>query len=385
MKKAYSIKIQIALVSCLALAAIALIYDFQGMQSALFDTDQAKADKPNKRALRAAPVIVQRVTQQNNDMIIQAVGDGRAQKSVMLYPEVEGRIIAFDLKAGQRVETGDVLLKLDTDKAKLAIQIAENKIEEAQKKVDRSLQLRNRRVMAQANVEDAEILLSRAQLELKQVREVYEDHTLKAPFAGVVGIPKIELGDRITNTTEVITLDDRNALIVEFDVPEQHLSRLTIGQKIQAQTPNVSGRIFAGYVEEIDTRIDPTSRTVKVRAVIPNQEDILRPGMSFAVQLKITGKPYPTVPELALQWGKNESYVWRITDKKTAEKIVVNMVRRANSVILVNGPLSENDIVVIEGVHRLRNGKKVRFQDIPAPVSSSNADGLSHLSIPNTK
>jgi RND family efflux transporter MFP subunit len=133
-----------------------------------------------------------------------------------------------------------------------------------------------------------------------------------------------------------------------------------------ARAPTFPNRSFNGVVDRIDSRIDPTSRAVKVRAKLPNEEDLLRPGMSFAVELSIKGEPYPTVPELALQWAKGESYVWTVKEG-LAKRVTVRTVRRLNSTILVDGDLHEGDSVVIEGVQRLRPGRAVRFAT-PEPM-----------------
>jgi RND family efflux transporter MFP subunit len=218
-------------------------------------------------------------------------------------------------------------------------------------------------------VDDARNLVNRAELELQQAEEALSNHEMKAPFDGVVGISKVELGDRVSPSTPIVTLDDRSQLIVEFEVPEQFLSQLAIGQKIVAQTPSFKGREFEGVIEDIDSRIDPTSRTMMVRANIPNKGDLLRPGLSFVVDLTIPGKLYPAVHQLALQWRKGKSYVWRVRDERV-EKVIVRSVKRRHSTILIEGDISKGDLVVVEGVQRLRPGRRVRFS-MPDPAPSS--------------
>ena len=106
-----------------------------------------------------------------------------------------------------------------------------------------------------------------------------------------------------------------------------------------------------------------------VRANIPNKEDLLRPGLSFVVDLTIPGKMYPTVHELALQWRKGVSYVWRVRENRV-EKVVVRNVKRLNSTILIEGDISKDDLVVVEGVQRLRPGRPVQFT-LPNPAPGS--------------
>ena len=317
---------------------------------------------PVKRNRAQVPVVVARAGQAADDVTIAAISTARALRSVMLFPESDGRIVELEVKAGEWVQPGDVILRLDAEDARLAVQLAKVRVAEAERQLARADRLRKRNVNSAAKVDDAQTALERTRLELRQSKEALERRTLRAPFAGVVGIPKVEVGDRATTTTAIITVDDRSELIAEIEVAEQFLSRLTRGQPVKATTPSFRDRKFDGEVDRLDTRIDPDSRTVMVRASLPNKEDRLRPGMSFAVELRITGEPHATVPELALQWSRGKSHVWRIKDGK-AEKVSVRTVQRREGQILIDGPIRQGDLVVIEGVQRLRHGRAVHFTE----------------------
>ena len=283
----------------------------------------------------------------------------------MLYSEAAGEIMEFPVRAGGRVARGDVVLQLDASDAKLAVSAAKTRLVEAQRQAERADLLRSKRINSPANVDDAQNLLKRAEIELSQAEEALRDRTLKAPFDGVVGIPKVERGDRITSTTDLVSLDDRSELYIEFEIPEIFFARVAPGQEVVARTPSFGDRTFTGKIDQIDTRVDPATRAVTARAVLPNVEDLLRPGMSFAVEVVLPGKPFPQIPELALLWIKGESHVWRVRDGK-AEQVPVRIVRRMNSTILIDGRIEPGDLVVVEGVQRLRPGIAVRFAE-PAP------------------
>ncbi|MBT5108991.1 MAG: efflux RND transporter periplasmic adaptor subunit, partial [Rhodospirillaceae bacterium] len=121
-------------------------------------------------------------------------------------------------------------------------------------------------------------------------------------------------------------------------------------------------RRITGNVKAMGSRIDKASRTLRIRAGIPNADDSLRPGTSFAVEIAFTGRAYPSVPEVAVLWSRDGAYVWRVTKGK-AEKVSVKVVRRDKGRVLVNGPLREGDGIVIEGVQGLRPGQKVKSGD----------------------
>ena len=327
---------------------------------------------------RAVPVIVAMVSEARSDESIAAVGTARARRSIMLHAKTDGVIMQFVPGAGQRVEAGSKIFELDTTQAKLAVRLSEKRLEDARRLLARQQQLKRRRVTSNAKVDDNRVAVERAELELRQAKEILKDQTIKAPFTGFVGLPTVEVGDRIAATTPVVSLDQRTELLVEFVVPERYATRIAVGQALEAETPGFADQRFSGQIGYVDSRIDPTSRTVKLRAVIPNERDLLRPGMSFVVDLTLPGKVFAAVPELSLQWRKGESFVWIVRGKKV-EKVLVRTVQRQNSRVLIDGPIKRGELVVVEGVQRLRNGRSVEFDPpvgsavVPAAGSSARA------------
>lgn len=330
------------------------------------DTTQTGKKTRGKKP-RGVPVIVARIEQARNDEIVAAIGTARARRSVMIRPKTDGVIVDFRAKAGDRVRKGDTLFKIDSKQAELAARIAEKKLKEAERLLERSNFLNQNKVNSQAKVDDAATTVERAALELQQARETLTDLDVKAPFDGVVGIPSVETGERVTTASSIISLDMRGELLVEFEVAEKYSAKIAVGDEISALTPSHQDQRFAGKIQYIDSRIDPVSRTVKVRAIIPNQKDLLRPGMSFAVELELAGKIYPAIPELSLQWRKGESFVWIIEQDK-AKKVLVRTIKRLNSVILVEGKIKPGDLIVVEGVQRLRPGRAVSHK-APRPFA----------------
>ena len=313
----------------------------------------------------AVPVIVKAVSEAHDEIAIEAIGTARALRSVTLYPEADGLVVTIPINAGEAVAEGQKIMQLEDRNEVLAVAVAETRVLEAESAMDRARRLLQANVLARANVRDAEIVVQRSKLELRQAEEALTDRILTAPFAGIVGIPKVEVGDRVTTESEIVTLDDRSALLVEFELAERYLSRLSIGMMLTARTTTFPNRRVEGRVEKIDSRVDPLSRTVLVRAAFPNEEDILRPGMSFFISLTLPGPLLVAVPELALQWEAGQSYVWRIADG-LAERVDVVTVRRRDNRVLIAGDIGAGQLVVIEGVQRLRAGR---------PVAISAAEG----------
>ncbi len=351
----------------IAVAALALVvlwgtYDQWGplFANATVDTNtSAEAEKPkNNPASRGVPVIVEAVGESRDSVLVEAIGTARARLSVTMYPAVDGEIVSFAVETGQLIKKNDVIMKLDSRDAGLQVRVADTRVKEAENALERARRLRDNNVRSKANVEDAEVILERAKLELSQAREALADHTMRAPFDGIVGIPRVEVGDRVTAASEIITIDDRTTLQVEFEVAERHLSRLVQDMPVKARTPSFRDKDIEGHIIKIDSRVDPVSRTVRVRAAFPNKDDSLRPGMSFFVHLDLPGEMLASVPELALQWQNGESFVWRIVDG-ASERVAVVSKRRLNNKVLIEGDVKPGDVVVVEGVQRLRNGRTV--------------------------
>lgn len=314
------------------------------------------------RAREPAPVIVAKVDERADTVELMAIGTGRARRSVMIHPEVSGEIVEIAVEAGAWVSRGDALARLDDRKAQLALDIAETRLDDARRTLARAQRLQDRRVGSQATVDDAEIAVKRAELEREQAREILGDHTLSAPFEGVVGMARLEAGDRVEPTTPIFSLDDRHTLLVEFDAPELFVGRLSPALEVRAETPAFAGQSFAGKIASIDSRLDPVSRTIKVRAELDNTADKLRPGMSFTIMIGLTGATYPRVPELAVQWQDGASYVWTVNGNKVS-KVTVEPVRRLNGMVLLTGAIKPGDLIVVEGVQRLSEGRTISLDD----------------------
>jgi len=341
---------------------------------ASLNNTNAASEKSKRRGRakgRPLPVLVARVGEAEDTINVAAVGTARAGRAIMLTAKVDGVLVSLTARAGARVRKGDPLFSVDDRKAILAEKLATKRLADARRLLDRSAYLKRRRVNSSAFVEDASSAVAKAEVELAQAKELMRDVRVVAPFDGVVGIAKFEVGDRVTAGNPVLALDDRRRLVIEFDLPEQVLARISIGQAVAATTPSHGARKFAGVIDSIDSRVDPVSRSVKARATIRNPNDALRPGMSFLITVTLPGARYPSVPQLALQWQGRDSYVW-VVDQGSVRRQPVKAVRRQDDNVLVSGALDLGALIVVEGVQRLRPGRRVAF-DAPAPTAPDEA------------
>lgn len=365
-------QVALSLVLFVGLAIVWQGRDFAYTLLGVADEEQSQDQRAGARPTGGVPVIVDAVSEAADVVEIWAVGTGRASRSVTLYPKASGEIVEILISAGDVVTAGQPILRLGDRQAQLSMSMAEAQLDEARRALARLEELLDRGVSAEATVDTSRTAERTAELEYDQAVEALEDRTVRAPFGGIVGIPLVELGERINESTAILTLDDRESLIVEFEIAEAFLPRLEDGMQVSAITPGFPDRPFDGVIAHIDSRVDPTMRTVLLRATIPNGHDDLRPGMSFAVRLDLPGETYPSIPDLALQWGRSGGYVWRINNG-TAEEVLVRAVRRQNGQILVDAELAPGDTIVVEGVQRLRQGRNVSFAEPLGAQSGAEA------------
>lgn len=305
------------------------------------------------------PVIVAASTQANDDTGLAVLGNGSARQSVVIFPAVAGEVAQVNFRPGQSVRAGQVLLRLVDRAERLAADLAAARLDAAKALAARYEGTRGTGAVPESVVDEARAALRAAGIELAQAREAVADRVVRAPFAGVVGLATVERGDRVTTETALTTLDDRRVLFIDFEVPEALLARVKPGQAVTATNPAYPGRVFKGAVADIDSRIDLVSRNVRMRASVPNSDDVLRSGMSFQVQLSLSGPPRVSVPELALQWDREGSFVWVVRDSQ-AVRVPSRPVRRTDGRVLLDGELKPGESVVVEGVQRLRAGLNVR-------------------------
>lgn len=309
-------------------------------------------------AEQPAPVIVMPVGLKSNAAVVEAVGTGDAAQAVTLFPEASGQVTAVLFRAGDLVERGDPLLRLDSEDEELAVDLARVRLQDARQQLARYENTAPSGAVSTSEVDQARTALSAARIELAQAELALRRRTMKAPFDGVIGIPEVSVGDRVSTSTTIATLDDRSTLLVDFEVPEALAQGVREGGPVAATTWAMPGRQFEGAVDSVASRIDSQTRTLRVRARIDNEDGLLRTGMSFTIRLPLQGERLPSVPSIAVQWDRRGAYVWRVVDGE-AERVDVDVVKREDQWILVQAPLAPEDQVVVEGVQRLHAGRAV--------------------------
>lgn len=341
-----------------------------------FGLGQDDTNLQKQRAAMPVKVITKPITAANNSRVFEALGTGRALQSVQIYPAAADEVVAIHFAALQNVSKGETLVQLDEREEILAVKLAEVELNDAKSLLDRYEKAGKQGAVPESEVDSARASFEAAQVALDTAKLALERRRIIAPFDGVVGIPAVDVGDRVDTSTLITGLDNRSKILVDFEIPETLTSALSqSGEKantITATTPAYQGRIFNGIISAQESRIDPQRRTMMLRASIDNAEDLLRPGMSFMTRWEISGDDYKSVPEISVQWGREGSYIWVVREGK-AEKIVINVIARRAGEVLIDGQINEGEQVVIEGIQRLRESQPVEMPDHTA-ASQDKAD-----------
>ena len=307
---------------------------------------------------QAKLVVLEEVAFKNETKNVEAVGTAEAIRSVTLYAAVSDEVTEVNFVPGQHVEKGKVLVKLDDRRQQVAVRRARLQLEDSLRTFKRLQESHERGAIAQSELDLARTDRDLAEVALAEAQADLDDRIIQAPFSGVVGLTDIEVGDRINEQTAITTIDDRSKLYVNFRAPEAALSVLMNNPKVTLEPWTNRNKDIKAEIAEVDSRISEDDRTMRARALLDNSKDRFRPGMSFRVNLSIDGNRFAAIPEAALLWGANGAYVW-ISENGKAKRIDVEVHQRLRGTILVSGSLEEGDLLISEGVQRLRNGQDV--------------------------
>jgi membrane fusion protein (multidrug efflux system) len=305
---------------------------------------------------------------------VAAVGSLKSNESVVLRPEIAGRIAAIHLREGMPAAKGAVLVALDASTQAAELRQAEANLALSQANHRRTEELYEKKFVsarardeAAANLKvlEAAVALAQARLQKTQIR---------APFAGIVGIRNVSVGDYVKEGQELVNIEDIGALKADFRLPESYLSRLRKGQSVEVSTDAMPGQTFKGTLDAIDPLLDASGRAISLRARLENPDLKLRPGMFVRVRLAFGGERQGlAVPEEALVPAGDDNFVFRVSEGK-AQRVMVKVGQRRDATVEITEGLKAGDEVVSAGQLKLRDGVPVRAgQGAAAPAEAKSA------------
>jgi membrane fusion protein (multidrug efflux system) len=300
---------------------------------------------------------------------IEAIGSAVANESTEITSKTLNTVTAIRFAEGQLVRRGAVLVEFDSTQARADLAAAEAALAESQSQYNRSRELFTTNALSQSQLDQLEATLKTNEARVAGARARLDDTTIRAPFAGRIGFRRVSLGALVSPGTVISTLDDSSVMKLDFTVPQAYMFGIKPGLQIAAQIAGVPNRTFTGRVTTLDSRVDPVTRSIMIRAELPNADGVLKPGMFMTAKISATALQALLIPEGALVPEQGKTFVFVVKDG-VAMKREVTIGRRRPGEVQVTTGLDDGERVVVEGTQKIRDGAQVLELE---PAASSMA------------
>lgn len=322
----------------------------------------SRADRPQGVAADSAIlVITARGERRSFGPIIEAVGTALARESVEITSKSANTVAAIRFAEGQRVAAGTILVELDRTQAAAALAEAEAALAESRNQAQRGRDLSVTQALSKAQLDQLETGLKTAEARVTAARARLDDTVIRAPFAGRTGFRRVSLGGLVAPGAVITTLDDTSIVKLEFTIPQGFLKDIAPGLPVEAHVEGLDDRRFEGRITTLGSRVDPVSRSIAVRAELPNPDGILRPGLFMSVRLQAAAVPTLMIPEAALVPEQGRTYVFVVEDGRAQRREVRIGGREKGSVAILAG-IADDAELIVEGTQRARPGAPVKTQ-----------------------
>lgn len=312
---------------------------------------------------------------------IDAVGSLRAVRGADLSLEVAGVVEEIAFESGGEVQAGQILLRLRNEDEVARLQSLEATAQLAQITYDRDVKQLKAQAISQAVVDNDEASLRNARAQVATQKAIVDKKTLRAPFAGRLGLRQVDLGQYLAAGTVIVSLQSLDPIFVDFLLPQQAVAQISVGQPVKAKVDAFPGREFAGKITAINSKIEAASRNIQVRATLANVDQKLMPGMFATVELETgAAERLVTLPQTAVSYNPYGSLIYIVDDKTrdaggrpqlvARQVFVTTGATRGDQVAILSGA-SEGDLVVTSGQIKLRNGAPVVVDNRVVPASDA--------------
>jgi membrane fusion protein, multidrug efflux system len=331
-------------------------------------------------APRSGKVVVHEVAEDDFTEKVEVLGTVRSYESIDVSARVTEIVERVEFADGQMVEKGQPLVKLSSAEDEARMAGAKTQLAEHERELERLRKLAADGAVSSVLVEERETLAELSRRQVQEVQARLADRLVTAPFRGVLGLRTVSAGALISPGTVIATLDQIDQVRLDFPVPEVFLAELETGMLLQARSAAYPARVFEGRVVQISSRVDPTTRSVVVRADIDNPDHALRPGMLLTATVSRMPRSAPALPERALAPVYRQVYVFVVREKDGqfhVERRAVETGLRKTGFVEVTAGLKAGEVVVTDGYMGLGDGSPVevvgRFQEA-APAFNPRAN-----------
>lgn len=314
---------------------------------------QQTAQRPTAGATPVKTNIVQSAAMTRT---IDALGNALAYNSTRIISASDDYLIELNIKEGQQVRRGELIARLNDAEERAEIAELSATLTEQKRQLARLKNLTQTQSSAQSLLDEQQAKVNATQARLEALNARLRELEIRAPFDGILGLRQVSQGAYLRSGTELTTLDDISKVRVEFSVPERHLAELATGMPIQARNVAYQNSEFSGTVTALDPRIDPVTRSVRVHAVIDNQDLRLRPGMLLNIQVKLEKVEVIQIAEKAVTPLQSKHFVFVVGADDKVQQLEITPGQRLPGVVEVVSGLKVGDEIVTEGSQKLRNG-----------------------------
>ena len=321
-------------------------------------TTSSAAGRPAPGSGPVVPVVVRESRVERLLLQVEALGTARANESIDVTSKTSNLVTAVRFAEGQQVRKGEVLVELDGAQARADLAVAQAALTESAAQLKRSRELYQTKVLSDQQIEQIEATHAANRARVASARARLNDTVIRAPFSGRVGLRRVSVGSLVEPGAVITTLDDTDTIKLDFTVPETVVASMKPGLDVRATSVAYPGETFAGRVASVDSRVDPQTRSVTVRAELPNERGLLKPGMFLTVKLERGEADVLVVPEESLVPEQGDVYVYVVSDGAAAKRKVQTGQRQVGTVQISAG-LEPGEFVVTEGTQKLRDGASV--------------------------
>lgn len=346
------------LVAALILCAAAAVSYWQWSESG---GKQEREDRGKQ------PVLVTLTKAQKKEFVdlIEAVGTAKANESAELTAKSADTVASLNFKDGQSVPKGFLVAELTSREQSADLTAAQAALNEASQALTRGQALKAKGFVTKANIDALKAARDSASARVAAMQSRVSDRSIRTPFAGVLGLRRVSVGALVRPGDVITTIDDVSQIKVEFTVAETDMANLKPGQSVRAAAAAYPGIQFRGAIDALDTRIDPQSRTIQVRAIFPNNDRKLLPGMMLTVGIEINRRSALSLSEQSLVPVESKQFVYVVKDEQAAERLEVKIGARIPGEVEILEGLDGSENVVLEGTLRLRPGAPVKIAGKP--------------------
>lgn len=310
---------------------------------------------------------------------LSAVGSITAEQGVVVAPEIAGTVVEIAFESGATVKAGDLLVRLDTTTEAAQLRAAEAQAELARLNAERSRKLRGENAVSQSELDAAEASLKQAQANADAIRAAIDKKTIRAPFSGQLGIRLVNLGEQVAVGHGLVSLQSLTPAFADFSLPQQELEKISPGLAVRIVSDTYPGKVFEGQIAAINPDLDAATRSVRVRALMPNADRLLRPGMFVRVETALPGNAtvvaVPASAVISAPYGDSVFVVEPQTQKDGKSMLVavqkfIKPGRAQGDFVSVASGLNKGDKVVSAGAFKLHSGTPVTESKLSAPTPS---------------